>query len=66
MEASGHSGPFGIKRIIRFLVLFYINPVNFIAVGETGARCYRGRLLQSSLNFFRLDYHFDDEVADVF
>ena len=31
----------------------------------TRARGDRGRLLQCCLNFCRLDYHFDDEVADV-
>ena len=44
-----------------FFNLQWFRPEKASAVGETGASCYRGRLLQGR---FMQNYHIDGEIAD--
>ena len=50
------------QRSINYLsILFSLVHEHNTPVGETGASCYRGRLLQGR---FMQKYHIDGEVAD--
>lgn len=39
---------------------------NFYPIGETGASCYGGKLLQSSLNFHPLSEHLQTQIPYVY
>ena len=43
------------------MVAFYFHVSSAIHIGETGASCYRGRLLQGH---FMQNYYIDGEIAD--
>ena len=52
---------FSRKRMLGLLLRTYVHTHTQANIGETGASCYRGRLLQGR---FLQNYHIDGEIAD--